>query len=220
MTDRHWTLDPEIDAFLHTMPPPPEEMMERLMRERAPIEQSAPKPGDRAPDFEAEWLSRDGERTGKTVRRADLEGQPVALLFGNCTCPVYRGQIARFNEIYRELGGYFQFVNIYTREAHPADGWRLEINDRQGFEYTQPRTIDERADIVRACQARHKIELPTALDTMDDKIEKLYSGVPDRVYIIDERGIGTHRSERGPFDMTAIESWHAALKKKVGADVS
>lgn len=214
MTDRHWTMDPEIDEYLCNMRPPPKEIMERLVREREPIEQAAPEPGDQAPDFEAEWLSLNGERTGKTVRLADLEGQPVALLFGNYTCPVYRGQISRFNEIYEELKDYFQFLNIYTRESHPADGWRLEINDRQGFEYDQPKTADQRANIITACQTRHKIEIPLALDSMDDEIEKLYSGVPERLYIIDDQGTISHRSGRGPFDMATIDSWHAALKEQ------
>ena len=218
MADRHWTMDPEIDEYLCNMRPPPKEIMERLVREREPIEQAAPEPGDQAPDFEAEWLSPNGERTGKTVRLADLEGQPVALLFGNYTCPVYRGQIARFNEIYEELRDSFQFLNIYTREAHPVDSWRLEINDRQGFEYDQPKTADQRANIVTACQTRNKIEIPLALDSMDDEIEKLYSGVPERLYIIDDQGIVAHRSGRGPFDMATIDSWHAALKEQAPAN--
>ncbi len=212
MADRYWTLDPEIDEYLCNMRPPPKEILESLVLEREPIELAAPQPGDRAPDFEAEWLSQNGERTGETVQLAGLEGQPVALLFGNYTCPVYRGQIVRFNEIYEELRDRFQFLNIYTREAHPVDGWRLEINDCQGFEYGQPRTADQRANIVKTCQARHKIEIPLALDSMDDEIEKLYSGVPERLYIIDERGIVTYRSGRGPFDMATVDSWHVALK--------
>ena len=216
MADRHWTLDPEIDEYLDNMQPPPKEMMERLVREREPIEQAAPEPGDQAPDFEAEWLSQAGERTGKTVRLADLKGQPVALLFGNFTCPVYRGQIARFNKIYEELSDKFQFLNVYTRESHPVDGWRLEINDRQGVEYDQPKTADQRANIVMACQSRNRIELPLALDSMGDEVEKLYSGVPERLYIIDDQGIVTHRSVRGPFDMATIDSWHAALKEQAG----
>ena len=211
MDNRHWTLDPQIDEYLHDMPPPPKEMMDRLIREREPIEQAAPQPGDQAPDFEAERLSADGSRTGEMVRLSDLRGKPVALLFGNFTCPVYRGQIGRFNEIYQELKDRFRFLNIYTREAHPTDGWRLEINDRQGVEHEQPGTTDERVIVVKSCQSRHSIEIPLALDSMDDDIEKLYSGIPERLYIIDEHGIVTYRCGRGPFDMATIESWHAAL---------
>jgi hypothetical protein len=50
-----------------------------------------------------------------------------------------------------------------------------------------------------------------ALDSMNDDIEKLYSGTPERLYIIDEHGIVTYRCGRGPFDMATIESWRTAL---------
>lgn len=216
MANRHWTLDHEIDEYLEKMRPPPKEIMDKLVREREPIEQAAPRPGDPAPDFTAERVSAAGARTGEMVRLTSLSGKPVALLFGNYTCPVYRGQIARFNKIYAELRDYFQFLNIYTREAHPADGWRLEINDRQGFEYDQPTTADQRANIIKACHERNKIEIPLALDNMDDEIERLYSGVPERLYIIDGRGTVTYRSDRGPFDMASVDSWHAALQEYAG----
>lgn len=211
MNERRWTLDSDINDHMADMVPP-RDIIDRLIVERGPIEAAAPKVGDQAPDFEAELMSEDGERTGKYVRLAELRSQPVALLFGSYTCPVYRGQIARFDEIYDELKDRYCFLTIYIREAHPEDGWRVEINHAQGVTYDQPKTADQRADIARVCLTRHGIRMPMALDTMNDDIEKLYSGAPERLYIIDADGIVQYRSNRGPFTMSIIEEWYAALK--------
>ena len=216
MEVRRWTLDPDINDSMVGMGGPPPDVLERFIKERGPIEEAAPKVGDQAPDFEAERLSHDGERTGEIERMSDFRGHKVAFLFGSYTCPIYRGQIERFNEIYQELKDKYQFLNIYIREAHPEDGWRLDINSRQGVEYNQPTNSDERASIVKTCMVRNNIDMPMALDNMNDEIEKLYSGSPERLYIIDENGIVSHRSGRGPFDMDMIEAWYDALISQAG----
>ena len=212
MTDNRWTLDPAIDAFLATMQMPPADYMQKLAAERAVIEAAAPNIADSAREFRAERLSEDGSRTGEYISLSDFAGHKLALLFGSYTCPVYRGQIERFNQIYDELHEQFKFLTVYTREAHPEDGWQVEINHDQDIVYMQPKTIDERADIAGACLRRHGIRMPMALDDMADSINKAYSGSPERLYLIDESGIVRHRSGLGPFAMQVIEDWYDVLK--------
>ncbi len=216
MTAERWTLDPAIDAFLATMELPPKEFMAQLAAERAPIEAAAPKLGESAPEFTAKRLSADGSRTGESVKLADFRGEPLALLFGNYTCPVYRGQIERFDEIYAELHERLNFLLIYTREAHPEDGWQVGINHDQDVVYHQPTTVEARAAIASTCMTRHDIRMPVALDDMGDSINKQYSGSPERLYLIDGDGIVRHRSGPGPFKLATIEAWHQALK--MGSD--
>lgn len=187
--------------------------MQKLAAERAIVEAAAPQVGDRAPDFRAERLTDDGERSGQYIGLSDLQGRPIALLFGSYTCPVYRGQIERFNQIHDELQDHHEFVTIYTREAHPEDGWQVGINHDQDVVYMQPTTLDERAEIAGTCVRGHRIRMPMAIDDMDDSINKAYSGSPERLYIIDADGIVRHRSTPGPFSMQVIENWYEALKK-------
>lgn len=52
------------------------------MQER---EARTPALGSRAPDFELERLSPQGERTGERRRLVDHRGRPVALAFGSYT---------------------------------------------------------------------------------------------------------------------------------------
>ena len=212
MTDNRWTLDPAVDEYLANMTVP-KELIEKLQAESKPIEAAAPKAGDAAPDFEAERLSVSGQGSGEQLRLSGFHGRPVALQFGSYTCPVWRAQIDRFNEIYEELQDQFQFLIVYTREAHPEDGWQVEINHDQDVVYDQPTTMNERAHIAHTCLTRHGIPMPVLLDDMDDSINKAYSGWPERLYLIDEDGVVRHRSVPGPFKMKAIETWYEALKE-------
>ncbi len=212
MTDNRWTLDPAVDEFLAGMTMS-KELIEKLKAEHEPIEAAAPQPGDTAPDFTAERLSGSGQRSGEQLQLSSVRSRPVALQFGSYTCPVWRAQIDRFNEIYEELQDQFQFLTVYTREAHPEDGWKVEINRDQDVVYDQPTTLDERAHIAGTCPNRHGIRMPVLLDDMDDSITRAYSGSPERLYLIDETGIVRHRSVNGPFQMKAIEAWYEALKE-------
>ena len=50
------------------------------------------------------------------------------------------------------------------------------------------------------------------VDRMDDAADHLYAGWPERIYVIDERGVIAFKGELGPFgfDPEALESWLAA----------
>ncbi|MDP6436206.1 MAG: redoxin domain-containing protein [Gammaproteobacteria bacterium] len=211
MADARWTLDHDIDAYLATMKLPPADYMQELAAKRAPIEAGAPQVGDPAPVFTAKCLITDGMPAGEQVSLADFKGKRLALLFGNYTCPVYRGQIKRFNEIYTELQDELSFLLVYISEAHPEDGWQVEINHTQHVVYDQPTEIDERVAIAKTCIQQHDIRMPVVLDDMDNTVNNLYSGSPERLYLIDEEGIVQHRSVPGPFKMDAIEAWYQAL---------
>ena len=211
MANSRWTLDPDIDAFLATMELPPAPFMQQLMAERMPLEQAAPQVGSRAPSFRAARLSDTGALTGEFVSLADFKGRNLALLFGSYTCPVYRGQLERFNEIYSELGASLAFLLIYISEAHPEDGWQVGINHTQGVVYDQPVISPARAAIAADCIADAKIRIPVALDNMENSIGEVYSASPERLYLIDGDGVVKHRSDMGPFRMNTVEAWYEAL---------
>jgi hypothetical protein len=220
MTENNWTLDPQINASMETFELPSASFLEKLMAERAPIEAGAPRVGEPAPEFEVQWLSEeglseDGTLTDERVGLADYRGRDLALIFGNLTCPIYRGQIRRFNEIYAKLKDRYAFLLIYIREAHPEDGWQVEINRTQTVIYDQPVSTEERAAIAQTCVRQHLIDMPVAVDDMDDTINNLYAGSPERLYLIDADGIVRHRSVAGPFKLGVIETWYQVLKENV-----
>lgn len=85
------------------------------------------------------------------------------------------------------------------REAHPIDGWRMESNDEAGVAVLQPRDQEARIAAAQACSLHLKSEIPLLVDTIDDRVGNLYSGMPDRLYVIDRDGRVAFKSGRGPF---------------------
>jgi hypothetical protein len=211
MPDDRWTLEPDINAYLEVIELPPDEFMQQLGAERAPLEAAAPREGEAAPAFTAQCFSAEAGLTGERVSLADYSGRPLALLFGNYTCPIYRGQTERFNEIYNELHDRLDFLLVYNSEAHPEDGWQVKINHTHNIVYDQPTRIEDRAAIAAVCIAARATTMPVVIDDMDNTVNKLYSGSPERLYLIDADGVVQHRSPPGPFQMSAIDAWHDAL---------
>jgi hypothetical protein len=90
-------------------------------------------------------------------------------------------------------------VAVYIREAHPTDGWRSTGNDRVGISFLQPRSKLERKVIATKCCSTLQITMPMVVDEMNDLVGHLYSGMPDRLYIIDRDGRVAYKGGRGPF---------------------
>ena len=92
-----------------------------------------------------------------------------------------------------------QFLAIYVREAHATDGVRSEANDKMGIQIAQPKTQGERHSAAVKCQAALQMSMPVLIDSIDDKVGHMYSGMPDRLYVIDRNGKVVYKSARGPF---------------------
>jgi alkylhydroperoxidase family enzyme len=96
-------------------------------------------------------------------------------------------------------GDRVQFLGIYVREAHPTDGWRLPGNDRVGISIAQPRSTQERTEVAGRCCQALKMTMPLLVDEVDDAVGHAYSGMPDRLYVIDRSGRVAYKAGRGPF---------------------
>ena len=85
--------------------------------------------------------------------------------------------------------------SVYIREAHPTDGWKV-FNDA-GVTIAARR---RRPDLVASecCQALG-LSMPLLVDTIDDQVNRAYSGFPDRLYLIDRDGKVVYKGGRGPF---------------------
>jgi hypothetical protein len=99
----------------------------------------------------------------------------------------------------RRYGNRVEFVAVYVREAHPTDGWRLSSNDDVGICIKQPRHEGERIDAARRCCDLLKISMPLLVDEIDDRVGHAYSGMPDRLYLIDRESRVAYKGGRGPF---------------------
>jgi len=92
-----------------------------------------------------------------------------------------------------------RFQTVYIREAHPLDEWQMESNEKEDVCYRQPHSLGDRMLIANDFVKRFRYSIPLAVDTMDDHAEKLYAGWPERLYVIDTRGVIVYKGEPGPF---------------------
>lgn len=102
-------------------------------------------------------------------------------------------------DLKRRYGDQVEFLAVYVREAHPTDGWRMSSNDAAGINIKQPRLLDERDRVAKTCCSALKISMPMVVDEMDDRVGHAYSGMPDRLYLIDRKGRIAYKGGRGPF---------------------
>jgi len=92
-----------------------------------------------------------------------------------------------------------QFFTVYIREAHPADGWRMSMNDQFNIVEFQPKSDAERDIVAARCCEIMSHPWPMLVDTIDNKTGDEYSAFPDRLYLIDAEGKVAYKSGRGPF---------------------
>jgi hypothetical protein len=102
-------------------------------------------------------------------------------------------------EIHQRYKDRVAFLSIYVREAHPTNGWREPGNDKVGISILQPANRIERVAVAKKCCSTLEMTMPLLVDEMNDRVGHAYSGMPDRIFIIDENGLVVYKGGRGPF---------------------
>jgi len=88
---------------------------------------------------------------------------------------------------------------VYIDEAHPSDIWQMESNVHEGVLFRNPTTAIEREQVAGACVRNLHIAMPALIDSINNQVERQYTGWPDRLYLIGTDGRVRYKSEPGPF---------------------
>jgi thiol-disulfide isomerase/thioredoxin len=160
-----------------------------------------------APDFTLKSVDGRNEITLSKV----VGPKPVVLVFGNFTCRPFRAAAGDLEKLQHRYKDRATFLMIYVREAHPSDGWRMEVNDRLGVTVPQPRTYDERVVVAQTCKKSLGLSFPVLVDKINDPVNNRYSGIPSRLYLIDGLGKIAYKSGRGPFGFKPAELEHSLV---------
>ncbi len=75
----------------------------------------------------------------------------------------------------------------------------MSSNDKSGVEVAQPKSNAERCEVASKCCASLHMTVPLVVDDIDDHVGHAYSGMPDRLYLIDRNGKVAYKGGRGPF---------------------
>ena len=86
---------------------------------------------------------------------------------------------------------------VYIREAHPIDSARMP---RYGEEMIEdPINLAERNAVAKICMTKMELRpIPAVVDRIDDKVNKAYSGWPDRLFLVGKDGKMAYSGGRGP----------------------
>ena len=109
------------------------------------------------------------------------------------------------NKLYREYRDRASFYIVYIQEAHPIDGWQVDDNERDDVLVASTVSKEERANVAGMCVLNLGIELPALLDEPDNRVERAYTGWPDRLYVVDRDGRIAYKSAAGPFGFKPAE---------------
>ncbi len=104
---------------------------------------------------------------------------------------------------------------VYITEAHPSDVWQMQSNVKDKVVFASPKNEEERAFIAGACVRKLGIKFPAVLDEFGNSTERVYTGWPDRIYLIDGNGRVAFKTKPGPFGFKPA-NLAAALAKLAG----
>jgi type I thyroxine 5'-deiodinase len=120
--------------------------------------------------------------------------------------------VPALNALYREYRDRAAFYVVYIQEAHPVDAWQLTSNVKDDVLVPTTKNDGERMNVAGMCVRNLGIELPAVVDGSDDRVERAYTGWPDRLYVIDRNGRIAHKSAAGPFGFKPADV-EAVLKR-------
>lgn len=96
----------------------------------------------------------------------------------------------------------------------------MESNEHVGVSVAQPTTQEGRNLVASQCCQALKMTMPLLVDTIDDNVNRAYSGFPDRLYLIDREGKVAYKGGRGPFGYKPRELEQTLLMLLIDEELS
>lgn len=107
--------------------------------------------------------------------------------------------MARIEELREKYSDSSEFVFVYIKEAHPADEWQMDSNEKKGLVFDQPKTFEERMKLANAFVAEMDVQTKTLVDDISNTANACYAAWPERIYVVDTSGRIVYKSGMGPF---------------------
>jgi Iodothyronine deiodinase len=91
----------------------------------------------------------------------------------------------------------------------------MQSNVKEGVLFRNPKTSFEREQVANSCVRKLHIGFPALIDSIDNHVEKAYTGWPDRLFLVGADGKIRFKSEAGPFGFLP-KNLEAALSQTLG----
>lgn len=109
------------------------------------------------------------------------------------------------NKLHEEFRDRAAFYVVYIQEAHPIDAWQVDSNVKESILVASSTTHEERAATANRCVKELGLELPALVDEPDNRVERAWTGWPDRLYVVGVDGRIAYKSGPGPFGFNPEE---------------
>lgn len=177
---------------------------DRAFKRWAPGSAAGVPVGHKAPDGPMVKLSGEASLLSEYFERDAL---PLVVNFGSYSCPHHRKRLPQLEALaskWQPQG--VRFVTIYTAEAHPEDGWRLDAQYEADEEFTQAsdfcfhyaKSTEERLAMAERMIAAKQLTMEVVVDPLDDPLLRAYNSWPIRLYVI-QSGKVCYSGDQGPF---------------------
>lgn len=101
---------------------------------------------------------------------------------------------------------------VYIKEIHPTDGWQVKENEQDAVLFRQHRSMEERVEVGQSCMLKLALEMPAAVDEMDDGVAKTWAAMPERLYLVGSDGRIVYKGGIGPMFFRPQE-WAEAIER-------
>jgi len=91
----------------------------------------------------------------------------------------------------------------------------VDDNVKDDVVIAQPKDDAARKTAATSCSTRLKISMPVLVDKIDNRVDSLYAGWPERMFVVDREGKIAYAGKQGPwgFKPQEVAEW---LKKNLG----
>ncbi len=125
-------------------------------------------------------------------------------------------QVDSIETLYRDFRDSADFFIVYTREAHAADSdWPVQYAKEKGI--NKHKTYKDRCVVAERLIKEKKLTIPCLIDDIDNKVNKLYSSSPTRVFLVRKDGRLGVAGKRGPRGLRPAlketREWLTSFKK-------
>ena len=86
----------------------------------------------------------------------------------------------------------------------------MKENEQDAVLVRQHRSLAERMEVGQTCMVKMALEMPAAVDEMDDAVARAYGAMPERLYLIGREGKVAYKGGIGPMFFRPAE-WEEAI---------
>ena len=125
---------------------------------------------------------------GVAVTNKTYAGKAVVLVFASLTSPSLRDKLPGLQTLANRDRSRTAVLLVYTREAHPSDGWQVDRNADEHVEIAQAQTAPDRLAAAKRLRDESKTTLEIAVDGMDDATAAAYAAASDTAVVVGPTG--------------------------------